>query len=314
MGSDGIGAGAAMRLRSFRAPSDREVVVERHLAAPLSLVYAAWTDPGRIAAWWGPRGLRNAVEQMDVRAGGMWRIVQTAPDGTVHPFRGTYLEVAPPDRLVFTQHYDVEPYVNEPWVVTATFAEEPGGTRVRLSAVFASPESLAEHMQNGMKRGWLESLDRLAEELLTIAAGDDLGLVAVRLLDAPADALFAMWTEPQHVARWWGPRGFTTTVDAMDVRPGGQWRFIMQGPDGTRFSNEIVYVDVRRPRLLVYEHLAEPWFRHEVSFRGQGGQTEVAVRMVFRSPEGRRRAIRDFHAAVGLQQTLDRLAREISRD
>src|SRR6266852_4602923 len=79
----------------------------------------------------------------------------------------------------------------------------------------------------------------------------DREIVITRLLDAPRELAFQAWTEPQHVAHWWGPNGFTNTIHEMDVRPGGVWRFIMHGPDGTDYKNEIVYVEVVKPERLV---------------------------------------------------------------
>jgi uncharacterized protein YndB with AHSA1/START domain len=65
-------------------------------------------------------------------------------------------------------------------------------------------------------------------------------LILTRILGARRSLVFRAWTDPQHLARWWGPRGFTTTTHSMDVRPGGEWRFVMHGPDGTDYKNKIV--------------------------------------------------------------------------
>ena len=60
----------------------------------------------------------------------------------------------------------------------------------------------------------------------------------------------AQWTDPEHVAKWWGPTGFTNTIYEMDVRPGGVWRFVMHGPDGIDYQNKIVYIEVVKPERL----------------------------------------------------------------
>jgi uncharacterized protein YndB with AHSA1/START domain len=305
------GAANAGALGSFRAEG-REVVVERLLAAPPELVFAAWTEPARIAAWWGPRGFCNDVQRLDPRPGGLWRIVQTDPQGGLHPFHGEYLEVVPPGRLVFTQRYEAAPHAGENWLVTCTFAAEDGMTRVHIVTTMPNDEALQGSMALGMKRGMDDSLDRLAEQLTQLLSGaealGELGLVAVRLVGQPQGEVFAMWTDPRRFERWWGPQGFLTTVEAMEVRPGGALRFVMQGPDGRRYPNEISYVLVDPPHRIVLEHRAPPpWFRHEVTLRGQGSQTEVTVRIQFASTAGREQAIREYGAAEGLQQTFDRL-------
>ena len=80
----------------------------------------------------------------------------------------------------------------------------------------------------------------------------DREIITTRLIDAPRDLVFRMFTEAEHVVKWWGPNGFTNTNHEMNVAPGGVWRFIMHGPDGTDWGNKIVYTEVVRPERLVY--------------------------------------------------------------
>ncbi len=211
-------------------PSGQEIVVERVIDAPRRAVFEAWVRPERLVHWWGPRGFENVVQEMDVRPGGAWRIVQRSPDGAVHPFRGSYLEVAAPERLVFTQRYDVAPWAEEQLLVTLILADAEDKTRLSLTDRFASQRERDENLG----RGVLESLERLAKELAPRASEDGtaLEILAVRMLDAPPARVWEMWTEPSHLARWRGPQGFTTTTQEMDVRTGGVWRFVMRGPDG----------------------------------------------------------------------------------
>ena len=65
-----------------------------------------------------------------------------------------------------------------------------------------------------------------------------------RVFDAPRNLVWEAWTDPRQVAQWWGPNGFTTTIEVMDVRPGGHWRHVMHGPDGTDYPNDIVFLEV----------------------------------------------------------------------
>src|ERR1700691_635365 len=98
---------------------------------------------------------------------------------------------------------------------------------------------------------------------------------ATRLLDAPRELVWAVWTDPKHVAKWWGPNGFTNTIREMDVKPGGRWRFVMHGPDGTDYENEVVFTEIVKPSLLAYDHL-RPKFHVTVSFADQGGKSRLA--------------------------------------
>src|SRR5688500_17035285 len=83
---------------------------------------------------------------------------------------------------------------------------------------------------------------------------EDREIVVTREFDAPRELVWEAWTQPQHVAQWWGPRGFTNTIHEMAVKPGGVWRLTMHGPDGTDYPNKIVFTEVVKPARLVYEH------------------------------------------------------------
>src|SRR5436309_1960209 len=133
-------------------------------------------------------------------------------------------------------------------------------------------------------------------------------LVLTRVFDAPRELVFQMWTDPEHVAKWWGPTGFTNTIYEMDVRPGGVWRFVMHGPDGIDYQNKIVYIEVLKPERLVYSHVSGPQFNATVNFTDQGTKTGVRVRMVFRSVTERDDTVKKFGAIEGLNQMLGHLA------
>jgi uncharacterized protein YndB with AHSA1/START domain len=150
--------------------SDREIVASRIFDAPRELVWLATTEPRHVAHWWGPREMTLTVCEADVRPGGTWRYVQRGPDGQEYPFRGVYLEVVPPEKVVMTQIFDVEPYSRSELVVTVTLSELEGGrTKLSSALVFDSPEACQGAMAMGMERGMRESWDRLAELLPTIA-------------------------------------------------------------------------------------------------------------------------------------------------
>ncbi len=138
-------------------------------------------------------------------------------------------------------------------------------------------------------------------------------IVATRVFAAPRALVFTLWTDPRHIAQWWGPNGFTTTIDEMDVRPGGVWRFVMHGPDGVDYKNKIVYREVVAPDRLVYDHVSGPQFQVTVTFAEQGGKTTVTVRMLFESAADREKVIMQFGALEGLTQTLGRLGDHVAR-
>lgn len=139
-------------------------------------------------------------------------------------------------------------------------------------------------------------------------------IVTTRIYDAPPALVWKAWSDPKHLAKWWGPNGFTTTTSAFDMRPGGVWRFVMHGPDGRDYENRVVYETVEPPVRLVYSHGggeddAEPiLFRTTVTFEDLGGKTRLTLSAVFATPEERERVAKEHGAVEGAQQTLARLA------
>jgi uncharacterized protein YndB with AHSA1/START domain len=151
-------------------PSDREIVMSRAFDAPRALVFEAWTRPEHVRHWWGLRSSTMLVCEAEVRPGGSWRYVTTASDGAEVPFTGVYQEVTPPERLVYTEVYDVEPFnTGDPAVNTAIFTEEEGRTLVTVTTVYPTKEVRDFVLGTGMEGGAAESMDRLAEHLKTMA-------------------------------------------------------------------------------------------------------------------------------------------------
>ncbi|AYV56642.1 SRPBCC family protein [Leptospira kmetyi] len=141
---------------------------------------------------------------------------------------------------------------------------------------------------------------------------------ATRVFDAPRDLVFRMWTEPEHIIHWWGPNGFTNTFEQFDLKPGGVWRFIMHGPDGTDYPNLIVFLEVVRPEKLVYRHGSEledhPGdFHVTVLFSEQNGKTTLEMTMLFQTVEQRNDTVEKYGAVEGLKQTMDRLVAYIAQ-
>jgi uncharacterized protein YndB with AHSA1/START domain len=135
-------------------------------------------------------------------------------------------------------------------------------------------------------------------------------IVATRVFDAPRALVFSAWTEPRHLAEWWGPDGFSTTTQTFDFRPGGDWRFVMHGPDGRDYENRITFDEIVPPELIAYHHGGdvEPvQFRTLVTFETVGGKTRLTLRATFPSAEERDRVIREYGADKGAVQTLARL-------
>jgi len=144
------------------------------------------------------------------------------------------------------------------------------------------------------------------------AGQDAKSIVVTRLFDAPRQLVFDVWSDPEHISEWWGPYGFTTTTSAFDFRPGGEWRFVMHGPDGTDYANHVVYEEIVRPERVVYRRFDSDGndaihFRDTVTFEERDGGTLLTLRLEFATPELRDRAT-EMGAIGGGEQTLARLA------
>jgi uncharacterized protein YndB with AHSA1/START domain len=155
----------------------------------------------------------------------------------------------------------------------------------------------------------IERLDTYVTEL-DVAARE---IKTTRVFNAPRELVFKVWTDPTHIAKWWGPNGFTNTISEMDVRPGGWWKFVMHGPDGVDYRNESVYVEVVPPERLVFEHNSSPHFRTTVTFEAQGDKTVLTMQMLFPTAEVRDRTVRVHGAEEGNRQTLSRLAEYLAQ-
>ena len=138
----------------------------------------------------------------------------------------------------------------------------------------------------------------------------DREIVTTRLIDAPRELVYEAFTDPKHVGHWFGPDGFITTTRSMDVRQGGQWIFVMHGPDGTDWPNVVTYQEVAPPSRLRYLHGddKEPdMFNVTITFDDEGGKTALTMRAVFKTAAAREFVVRERGAVEGGKQTLARL-------
>jgi uncharacterized protein YndB with AHSA1/START domain len=124
--------------------------------------------------------------------------------------------------------------------------------------------------------------------------------------------VFDAWITPETIGRWWDPRGFTTTTLSIEVRPGGTWKHIMHGPDGTDYRNEVRYEAVEIPERIIYSTSGQEdddihSHRVIVEFREKGSKTEVSMRMIFPYPAERDQVVKVYGAVQGLNDTTDRL-------
>ena len=152
------------------SPSDREVRLTRLFDAPRHLVFEAMTKPEHITRWWGclAEGYSVPVCEVDLRPGGAWRFVNRTPKGEHAAFYGVYREVAPPERVVFTEFF--EPFPDTESVVTAVLTDEHGKTRLTATVRYPSLDVRDMVLGTGMARGAGISYDRLEEVVARLEA------------------------------------------------------------------------------------------------------------------------------------------------
>jgi uncharacterized protein YndB with AHSA1/START domain len=139
----------------------------------------------------------------------------------------------------------------------------------------------------------------------------------IRIYEAPVKMVWAAWTDPEQVSRWWGPRGFTLTHHSKDLRPGGHWHYTMHGPDGVDYPNKTVYHEVEECAKLVYDHGGNdeqaPLFRVAALFSEVQGKTKLDMTMTLATPEAAEET-RKFIKKAGGNATWDRLAEFLTKE
>jgi len=142
-------------------PSEREIAFTCRFQRRARLLFEAWTTPEHLRQWWGCEGSSVTHCAIDLRAGGSWSLVMRMPDGSEHPFHGRYREIVRPERLVYTECYEMPQFGNPEWLTTVTFEEDPEGTLVTHTIQHKSREVRDAHLQAGMEQGMVQTLTRL---------------------------------------------------------------------------------------------------------------------------------------------------------
>jgi uncharacterized protein YndB with AHSA1/START domain len=232
--------------------ANRELAITRVFNAPRELVFEAWTNPDHLAHWWGPVGFTNTHKEVDIRPGGVWRFTMHGPDGRDYPNRIDFTEVVPPSFLSY-KHTGDDGIVS--FTVTVKFEAEGEKTRLTMHSLFRSAEELEMLVrENGADKGMIEHLNNLEDQLALMQSGihPEEELTISRIFDAPIDIVYKAWTQPEQLAKWWGPTGFKILVANLDLRPGGMFLYSMQSPDGQEMWGRFVYKEIEAPTRLVF--------------------------------------------------------------
>lgn len=151
------------------ASATHELSITRLIDAPRTKVFRAWTEPELLAQWWGPNGMTTPLCEMQLWAGGLFRTVMRAPDGTEYHNQGVFLEIVTPQRIVFTDAFGPGWVPSNKAFMTAvvTFEDVQGKTQYTARAWHWSEADCKAHEEMGFYQGWGESLDRLVTLVTT---------------------------------------------------------------------------------------------------------------------------------------------------
>lgn len=139
-------------------------------------------------------------------------------------------------------------------------------------------------------------------------------MLYTRIYDAPRELVWKAWSEPERLAKWFGPNGFSITTHEMQFKEGGFWKFTMHGPDGRNYKNKIHYLEIKAPERIVNKHAGEGSddvvnFQTIITFEAiSKNETKVSMRQIFNSPEDLKFVIDNYHADKGALENIQRLA------
>ena len=137
-------------------------------------------------------------------------------------------------------------------------------------------------------------------------------IVTIRAVYASIHFVFKAWTDPFHLRNWWGPKGFTNTFNDFDLRPGGRWSFVMHGPDGGNYPNESVFLEIKEPTLISFDHISPPDFKVVATFEPlTESSTRVTFRMIFETAEKREKLMKIVPEKN--EENFDRLEAELGK-
>jgi uncharacterized protein YndB with AHSA1/START domain len=223
--------------------------------------------------------------------------------------------VVPQEKIAYTWRF--EGHAGNSLVTFVLFAD---GDKTKLKLTHEGLETfqkLPAYARKNFERGWTSLIGTSLKDFVENA---DREIFITREFSAPRELVWEAMTNPKHVVNWWGPRGFTTTIETMDFRVGGVWQHIMRGPDGVNYPNKSIFKEIVKPEKIVYSHGGKRENGPGVSFvstwsfeKLAADKTRVSIRMIFPSASERDFVVKEFGAIEGGKQTLERLGEYLAK-
>ncbi|HTR40211.1 MAG TPA: SRPBCC domain-containing protein [Pseudomonadales bacterium] len=278
------------------------LVVERTIDAPVARVWQAMKTKDEMSRWFFD------LKEFKARVGFEFDFA-VEHEGNKYHHRCKVTEAVPQKKLAFTWRY--QGHEGDSLV---TFELAAKGEKTKLTLTHSGLETFPKTPQFARKNfegGW----NFISTGLKEFAENVDKEIYISREFDAPRELLWEAMTNPKHVGNWWGPQGFTTTIEKMDFRVGGVWKHVMRGPDGAEYPNQSIFKEIVKPEKVVFSHGGHKKGGPGVSFISTWtfdalgkNKSRVSIHMVFPSTEKRDFVVKEFGAIEGAKQTLERLA------
>lgn len=282
--------------------------IERHYPAAPSRVFAAWSDVAAKSQWFGgPREWHREPHTLDFREGGR-EYVAGGPVGKrpVHRYDAVYHHIVQDSHIVYT--YDM--YMDDERMSVSLASVEFHATGSGTRLVFSEHAVFVDGVDGLASRE--EGTNFLLTALGTYLDGPNPHeIVSFRDFDATPEQIFAAYADPAKLARWFGPKGFTSTFHEFNFQPGGDWRFIFHGPDGTDYDNHWQFTEIIPNELVRAVHLSQPEFAMTATITREGEKARLHWVMNFPSVDVRNEVARV--AVDANEQNFDRLAAELTR-
>lgn len=288
----------------------REIIFSRVFEAPRERVFKAWTSANHIENWWGPNGFTTTTHEFRFVPEGVWSFVMHSPEGIDYDNKIVFHQITAPQKIVY-EHDNLDPEASE-FQTTVSFKDLGHQTKIKITILFPTEEACEEAKKMGAVEGGAQTLNRLAHYLEMTEGEFDLMLT--RRFKAPRKLVFEAWTNPQYLAQWWGPQGFTNPVCEIDPRPNGHLHIDMKGPDGKIYPCKGYVLEIQEPERLVIS----------TSALDEHGVSVIDDMNTITFQKGHNATILTLHAAIvnasplgreylkgqeeGWSQSLDRLA------
>jgi uncharacterized protein YndB with AHSA1/START domain len=285
------------------------VVIERIFAAPVAQVWQALTSKTAMKEW------SFDLKDFKPQVGFKFDIDKTR-EGIRFLHRCQITKVIPGKKLAYTWRY--EGFEGDSLVTFELFA---AGRKTKLRLTHAGLETfppIPPLARENFIKGWTMIIGTNLKKFVETDTTDR-EIVISRVFDAPRELVWNAWTDPRQIAQWWGPTGFTTTIEKMDVRPGGVWKHVMHGPDGTDYSNKSVFTEVVKPERIVFSHSGGKKgakvmnFEMRWIFEEQGKKTKLTIHQIYKTAADCNNIAKKYGAVEGGKQTLARLAAHLAK-